>query len=651
MGADGANRNLFKGTIDYVAFYPYVLSDEEIISHFEEDTTLDTDEDGIEDVIDNCPITPNPEQVDTDEDGKGDVCDVCPQENIDDKDEDGYCEGVGFLEPMIADNDNCPLNSNPDQADVDSDGLGDVCDACVSDPNNDQDGDGLCAEVDNCPVNSNADQADSDGDDVGNSCDTCPSDYYNDIDKDSLCAGADTCPFDPNNDSDGDGLCANNDTCPFDPNNDSDGDGICGDVDECPDDPNNECNTTEEDCTGDECDSIIDPPCVGDGCGDPDPGPGPIETIIKTIGSGTKGIVKAIIHPIETVKKVVEKVVEVVKDIIIDIVPVVVVEAVQKTVVVVKKVIDNPQVEKINEKVVVPVVAVAGVANVAVGFQLPQVLNFLRNIFGQPLLLLRRRKRQKWGVIYDAFTKQPVDLATVRILDSKTGKVIRSQVTDSQGRYYIILEPGEYEIEVAKTGFIGLSEYLKNVEEDAKYINLYHGGIVKIDKENTELNYNIPMDFAEKKASTKDILKDRASKLTHYVIGLSGLAISGVSFVISPSALISGFFFGHLLFFSISYKFAYAKLPSSFGSVKITGSDTTIDRVIVRIFDAEYDKLVNTGITDKKGRYAVLVGPSKYYATYEKAGFKTLKSDVIDLSSEKTNGMGGMINKSVELEK
>ena len=51
------------------------------------------------------------------------------------------------------------------------------------------------------------------------------------------------------------------------------------------------------------------------------------------------------------------------------------------------------------------------------------------------MFLFGRRKRAKWGVVYNALTKLPVDLAVVRLVDVKTGRVIRSRVTDSEGRY------------------------------------------------------------------------------------------------------------------------------------------------------------------------------------------------------------------------
>ncbi len=98
--------------------------------------SMDSDNDGVFDYMDNCTETPNPDQSDSDEDGVGDLCD------------------------------NCVMTANPDQGDVDGDGLGDACDPDI-------DGDQIDNEFDNCDFVPNVDQINSDTDSLGDACDNC----------------------------------------------------------------------------------------------------------------------------------------------------------------------------------------------------------------------------------------------------------------------------------------------------------------------------------------------------------------------------------------------------------------------------------------------------------------------------------------------
>jgi choice-of-anchor B domain-containing protein len=168
-------------TLFFLSFFLVFLS-----CSSDEDVNNDRDDDKIVNASDNCPETPNNDQLDTDNDGIGDLCD-------DDDDDDG----------VLDTDDNCPLIANPEQKDTDNDGKGDTCD-------NDDDNDGFLNETDNCPSTINPDQNDNDNDGIGDLCD-------DDDDNDGVLDIDDNCPNianpnqeDKNNDGIGDACSPSN---------------------------------------------------------------------------------------------------------------------------------------------------------------------------------------------------------------------------------------------------------------------------------------------------------------------------------------------------------------------------------------------------------------------------------------------------------
>ncbi len=229
------------------------IPDPEIIAPPAPDVSqaIDSDGDGILDENDNCPTIVNPEQTDLDDDGVGDACD---------EDIDG--DGV----PNTTDN--CVVTVNPDQIDWDGDKIGDACDL---EPKNDIDDDDVGDALDNCETDPNPLQEDQDGDEIGDVCD-------DDIDGDGVLNDVDNCPWHANRgqedmNSDGEG-----DVC----DDDIDGDGELNNVDNCPNHPNANCaanltfcdanmdgtTTPEELDTGYQANLDSDKDDFGDACDD-----------------------------------------------------------------------------------------------------------------------------------------------------------------------------------------------------------------------------------------------------------------------------------------------------------------------------------------------------------------------------------------------
>ena len=93
----------------------------------------------------------------------------------------------------------------------------------------------------------------------------------------------------------------------------------------------------------------------------------------------------------------------------------------------------------------------------------------------------------------------------------------------------------------------------------------------------------------------------------------------------------------HILTYILFLKFIAPKKLKGWGTVYVTGNKEPIEKVVVRLFSKQYNKLVDFHVTDKKGRYAFLVGPSEYIVSFEKEEYEARREfNLTNIREEKT---------------
>jgi cysteine-rich repeat protein len=289
----------------------------------------------------------------------------------------------------------------------------------------------------------------------------------------------------------------------------------------------------------------------------------------------------------------------------------------------------NPVVQQQARNVVAPTMTAIAVVNVvSVATTLPY-LNLVFSLLAHPLLLIARRKRRRWGVVYNALTKLPIDLAIVRLVDMKTGRIIRSAVTDKDGRYFFIVGAGEYKLVAVKPGYVFPTSYLGGEKEDAQFIDLYHGDVVRVTEE-TSVTANIPLDPAKAERKPWSISLGGAGRRLQKGLGLVTVLIMAVVFAISPSLTMGVLLAVNIVFYAIFSRLAIPPRPKNWGVVYDEATKRPLSNVVVRIFETKFNKLLEAQVTDIRGRYAFLVGSNVYYVTYEKPGYQKQQQGPVD---------------------
>ncbi len=300
----------------------------------------------------------------------------------------------------------------------------------------------------------------------------------------------------------------------------------------------------------------------------------------------------------------------------------------------VARVAENPVVERAAATVVAPVATGAAFLNIVSSVPLVNLPQYLLYFFAQPVLYIFRPRRRSYGVVYNAYSRLPVDLAIVRLRKANSAAIVRSMVTDAFGRFQFVVPKGVYRIEVTKSGYRFPTEVLRDAREDTGYLDLYHGESIRVDEDAAAVTPNIPVDPLAPAQTDRQIRRTASLKRLKHAVAVSGLVLSGAAFLAAPSIPLGALVVLHGLLYAFFRRLAVPRRARTWGIIYEEGAQRrAVGSAIIRMYALPYHKLVDSAVSDARGRYNFLVGPSSVYLTVTKDGYLKTETEPIDLSA------------------
>lgn len=262
----------------------------------------------------------------------------------------------------------------------------------------------------------------------------------------------------------------------------------------------------------------------------------------------------------------------------------------------------------------------------------------------RPVYLDFRRRHNGYGVVFDVYTGEPQATVVIR-LKNLMGRIVRTVVTDREGRYRLMAPKGEYYVQVDKPGYFFPSQVLARQKQSRFYNNLLSGDHIFV-QDYGVITKNIAIEPEASKRKPLFLRGIHLGKNTQYWILLIG-SLLGLFFVLiqitswmawSLYLVYAAVMIGRLM------SFKPAQPP--FGTIRDSFTKHPLPQVIVRIMDKQYNKLLETQITSAKGRYAFIVKRGAYRVMIEKKGYRK-----VILNFPQINQDGFLLAKDVSMTK
>jgi len=223
-----------------------------------------------------------------------------------------------------------------------------------------------------------------------------------------------------------------------------------------------------------------------------------------------------------------------------------------------------------------------------------------------------RRKKNRWGVVYDGVTKNPIARSIVRLYRG-SGELVETEVTGKTGIFSFLTEEGQYEVNAMHPEYIFPSRLVTGVE-DGEYQSVYHGDIFRITRDNPVVNLSIPLDpKGYNDVIPYNVFKDWLRKFTFWgnaSLYILGLSLSVISYFANPvlyNQLVIVFYI-----FSIAYLVHKIYDNRTRWSTVVDLSGKPASGVALSLLDSVFRRLVQRRVADTYGRFQFIVPAGGY---------------------------------------
>jgi len=223
------------------------------------------------------------------------------------------------------------------------------------------------------------------------------------------------------------------------------------------------------------------------------------------------------------------------------------------------------------------------------------------------------RKRYPWGVVYDAVTKQPIMLATVRLYSlQQMKKLAETDVTSKVGVFSFFPKAGKYVVMATKSGYEFPSRLVRGAT-DGEYARVYHGEQIEFDQDRGVVEVSIPMDPMEAKVDWKFKVMTFVRRRLHWfsrVMLIVGWVLALVAVVGGEGEIHGLFLLLYTGLLGVQLWLIY-RTRNTWGSV-VDRSGNSVEGVQLDLIDPAFEKLVQRRVSDGAGKYQFIIPEGKY---------------------------------------